>query len=759
MTDPGPPSPDRHVALDYHEALAALATRGRFGIRMGLGRTRALLRALGDPQLAVRGALVAGTNGKGSVLALAGSALRAAGLRVGETPKPHLVTYRERVVIDGRPIGVDDFTRNVEAVLAVADRVARRHGDPTEFELLTAVVFRHFAEANLDLALVEVGLGGRLDATHAWDGGVAVVTNVDLDHMDRLGPTIAAIAKEKAAIIERGDIAVTGATGDALEVIGRRARRMAVPLTVVEPATLLGWDRDGIDVEVPGLGPTRVGLRGRHQAENVAVADALLDALEEAGIATVDPDARRRGYATAVWPGRLELLELGDGRDVLLDGAHNPAGAAALARALDDLRPHLAAGPLTLVTASMADKDVDGVVTALGAAEALRGASVIATSVDAPRAMPAARARRALAEPIGPRQRDRGPRAARGPRCRHGGPGDDGRRRLALSCGRGPCPSRRRPRSARPRSWSPRSMTAARRTTSADPAPIRIGPVTFAWGQRTYVMGILNVTPDSFSGDGLLEGDDPVERAVATARQMVADGADLLDIGGESTRPGHASVDATEELRRVIPVITALATALPDTPISVDTAKPEVAEAAIAAGAHLLNDVWGTGPDIGEMAAVAAARRRAADRHAQPSEARYERNVVTEVVADLGAALDRAIAAGVPEDDLIVDPGIGFGKTADHNISVLCHLGALSALGRPVLLGTSRKSTLGRILDLPVEERLEATLATTALGIAAGVDLVRVHDVAPNVRVARVSDAIVRGHWRNSRRHADGNAR
>jgi dihydrofolate synthase / folylpolyglutamate synthase len=389
VTDPGPPSSDRPVPLDYHEALAALAARGRFGIRMGLGRTRALLRALGDPQLAVRGALVAGTNGKGSVLALAGSALRAAGLRVGETPKPHLVTYRERVVIDGRPIGVDDFTRNVEAVLAVADRVARRHGDPTEFELLTAVVFRHFAEADLDLALVEVGLGGRLDATHAWDGGVAVVTNVDLDHTDRLGSTIAAIAKEKAAIIERGDLAVTGATGEALGIVGRRARRMAAPLTVVEPATLLGWDRDGIEVELPGLGPTRIGLRGRHQAANAAVADAVLDALAEAGIATVDPDARRRGYATAVWPGRLELLELGDGRDVLLDGAHNPAGAAALARALDDLRPHLALGALTLVMASMADKDVDGVVTALGEAAALRGASVIATSVDAPRAMPA----------------------------------------------------------------------------------------------------------------------------------------------------------------------------------------------------------------------------------------------------------------------------------------------------------------------------------------------------------------------------------
>ena len=298
-------------------------------------------------------------------------------------------------------------------------------------------------------------------------------------------------------------------------------------------------------------------------------------------------------------------------------------------------------------------------------------------------------------------------------------------------------------------------MTAARPTANADPAPIRIGPSVFAWGQRTYVMGILNVTPDSFSGDGLLEDADPVERAVAAARRMVADGAALLDIGGESSRPGHAAVDAGEELSRVIPVIGAVAAALPDTPISVDTAKPDVAEAALAAGARLLNDVWGTGPDVHEMAAVAARAGVPLIVMHNRAEARYERNVVAEVVADLGAALDRAIAAGVPEENLIVDPGIGFGKTADHNITVLCHLGALSTLGRPVLLGTSRKSTLGRILDLPVEERLEATLATTALGIAAGVDIVRVHDVGPNVRVARVSDAIVRGHWRD---HADATA-
>jgi dihydrofolate synthase/folylpolyglutamate synthase len=374
--------------LEYARAVRSLAERGRFGIRLGLGRTRALLRELGDPQLSVRGALIAGTNGKGSVLALADAALRAAGYRVATTPKPHLVSYRERIAVDGRPIGADDFARLVGRVLDISDRVARRHGQPTEFELLTAVVFAHCADARPDVALVEVGLGGRLDATHAWDGGVAVVTNVDLDHTDRLGPTITAIAREKAAIIERGDLAVTGARGDGLAVIRRRARRLGVALTEVGPAPLLGWDRDGIEVELPGLGRTRVGLRGRHQAGNIAIADALLDALAVAGIARTPASARRTGYAAAVWPGRLELLTV-DGRDVLLDGAHNPAGAAALAVAIDDLQPYLTQGPITLVTASMADKDVVGIIAALAAARSLGGATVVCTTLPVARAMPA----------------------------------------------------------------------------------------------------------------------------------------------------------------------------------------------------------------------------------------------------------------------------------------------------------------------------------------------------------------------------------
>jgi len=383
------------VAHAYADAVRALAERGRFGVRLGLGRTRALLRALGDPQRQIRGALVAGTNGKGSVIALASAALRDAGVRVGETPKPHLVSYRERIVVDGRPIAPDAFATLVARVLGVTDQVARRHGDPTEFELLTAAIFLHFAEVGIDVALVEVGLGGRLDATHAWDGGVAVVTNVGLDHTDRLGTTIEAIAREKAAIIERGDRAVTGADGAALAIIRRRARRLSVPLTVTPPPPVLRLDRDGLEVDLPSLGATRIGLRGRHQGANASVADGLLDALETAGIAAAASDARRRGYAAARWPGRLELITVPARTgevDVLLDGAHNPAGAATLGVALDDLRPHLRPAPpapLTVVWAAMADKDVPGTLAALARCQALRWARVICTQVPVARALPA----------------------------------------------------------------------------------------------------------------------------------------------------------------------------------------------------------------------------------------------------------------------------------------------------------------------------------------------------------------------------------
>ncbi len=278
------------------------------------------------------------------------------------------------------------------------------------------------------------------------------------------------------------------------------------------------------------------------------------------------------------------------------------------------------------------------------------------------------------------------------------------------------------------------------------PAPLEIGPRTFAWGARTFVMGILNVTPDSFSGDGLLAAvGDPVTEAVRRAGQMVEEGADLLDVGGESSRPGHAAVDAAVEAARVVPVIRALRVALPDVPLSVDTVKPAVAEAALDAGAHLVNDVWGVAEDDA-LARVAAERGVPLVVMHNRAEARY-RALLAEIVADLARAVDRAVAAGVAWERLIVDPGFGFGKAPPHNLALLRDLAVLRTLGRPILLGTSRKSTLGRVLDLPADERVEATVATTVLGIAAGVDVVRVHDVRPNVRAARTADAVLRG-WR-----------
>ena len=290
------------------------------------------------------------------------------------------------------------------------------------------------------------------------------------------------------------------------------------------------------------------------------------------------------------------------------------------------------------------------------------------------------------------------------------------------------------------------SFAAPADAGSGLPGPLgttTIGGRTFRWGERTYVMGILNVTPDSFSGDGLLAGGDPVAAALELGGRMVADGADLLDVGGESSRPGHDPVDAAEEIRRVGPVIEAIRAAHPDVPLSVDTVKPAVAAAALEAGASLVNDVWGVAEDDA-LARLAAERRVPIVLMHNRAEARYV-NLMAEIIGDLQRAIERALRAGCRWEDLIVDPGFGFGKAPHHNLALLRQLPALRVLGRPILLGTSRKSTLGRVLDLPPEERLEATLATTALGIAAGVDVVRVHDVRPNVRVARMTDAIVRG--------------
>jgi dihydropteroate synthase len=260
----------------------------------------------------------------------------------------------------------------------------------------------------------------------------------------------------------------------------------------------------------------------------------------------------------------------------------------------------------------------------------------------------------------------------------------------------------------------------------------------FVWGARTYIMGIINMTEDSFSGDGL-SGD--VGRAVAQARRFVDEGADILDVGGESTRPGFASVDVDTEIARIVPAIAAIAAAVP-VPISVDTRKPEVAEAALDAGARLINDVDAT-LDGGALFPLAAERGVPVVIMHNKRAAVYE-DLAAEVVETLADACHAASSAGIPASHQIVDPGIGFGKTGAHNLLLLRQLRSLRTLARPVLIGPSRKRFLGQILGSAPEDRVEGTAAAVALAIAGGADLVRVHDVRAMARVARVADAICR---------------
>jgi dihydropteroate synthase len=262
-----------------------------------------------------------------------------------------------------------------------------------------------------------------------------------------------------------------------------------------------------------------------------------------------------------------------------------------------------------------------------------------------------------------------------------------------------------------------------------------IGGHRFDWGSRTYVMGIVNVTPDSFSGDGL--GNDR-EAAVAQGLRMVGEGAVMLDVGGESTRPGHVPVGAADEIARTEEVVRRLSKES-RVPVSIDTYKLEVAVAAVAAGATIINDVWGLTRSPG-LAGIAARHECALVLMHNQDGTDYSGDLISEIKRFLQASVDAAAAAGVPRERILIDPGIGFGKTAEQNWEVMRRLVELRDLGQPVLVGTSRKSFIGKLLDVPADERMAGTAATVTAAILRGADVVRVHDVREMVRVARVAD-------------------
>jgi dihydrofolate synthase / folylpolyglutamate synthase len=339
--------------LTYQQALEYISKQGRFAMKLGTERTRALLDETGAPDRRLKGVLIAGTNGKGSTGACLTSILRAAGLRVGFMPKPHLISYTERIELDGKPIPEQDFVDALESLLPVFDRVADGIGPPTEFEMLTVLAVAYLAP-RIDVLVCEVGLGGRLDATNALDLGVAAITNVDLDHQKYLGDTIGQIAKEKAAIIKAGNQVVTGCEDQALEIVEQRAREMGASLwrlgreLKVESAAR-GWSGHRLSVSGPGFEHRDLSLPlvGDYQPKNAALAVAIAHLL---GVG--DDAAVRQGLAATVWPGRLQVV--GERPRVILDGGHNPA---AMVKAGTALRRLIGSERLVAVFGMLSERD------------------------------------------------------------------------------------------------------------------------------------------------------------------------------------------------------------------------------------------------------------------------------------------------------------------------------------------------------------------------------------------------------------------
>jgi dihydrofolate synthase/folylpolyglutamate synthase len=347
--------------VTYEESLAYISKLGRFGMKLGTERTRAILDRLGNPERGLKGALIAGTNGKGSTAACLASILQTAGLKVGFMPKPHLISYTERIQVNGVPITEPDFVRTLDELRPALDAVGSEMGQATEFEMLTAMALAYLAP-RIDRLVCEVGLGGRLDATNALDLGVAVITNVDLDHQKYLGDTIGQIAHEKAAIIKPGNHVITGCDGLALEIVEEHARKAHSTLWRLGHEIKLesrpkGWDGHNLDVTVPGHTYSNLSLPlvGDYQPANAALAVAASVALGDASDESV-----RAGLGSTVWPGRLQVIAKRP--RVILDGGHNPA---AMTKSGAALRRLIGSERLVAVFAMLSERDPVQLLAAL----------------------------------------------------------------------------------------------------------------------------------------------------------------------------------------------------------------------------------------------------------------------------------------------------------------------------------------------------------------------------------------------------------
>jgi dihydropteroate synthase len=802
--------------MDYYAASDFLSGLRRFAIDPGTDSIRELLATLDDPHDGIRFVQIAGSNGKGSTARMTESILRAAGFRVGLYTSPHFDDVRERVRVDGRRIPESAVVEFVETVRPfLVDRAVE--GDPlTSFETLTAMALWYFGRSDVDVAVLEVGMGGRLDATSVVDPVAAAVTAVSLEHTDVLGETIDDIAAEKVTVQPDDSPLVSGASGAARDAVERHAEgTLTVGVAAESPDVTVEYgglvNHTEAAVEMTGDGwqvETRLPMPGAYQARNAGVAAVLA---RQTGGDRVTDAAVARGLRGAHWPGRFEVMA----RDplVVLDGAHNPGAC----RAVADTLAEYDYGDLHLVFGAMHDKDhramvgelppvasvttcapdheraadpavlaaafeaaaVTDVTTAPAVTAALERARTAADADDLVLVVGSlfvvAEARRTWSRLAVPRRVETVDDATR-VFARSNGEADadvieEGVHRVVTTR------LDRRDARAVERAAARAGATAVTaeyatgrelreavlagtrtelRALGAELDDDRLAALggrladgiglgdaeptrRYPWEERPSVMGILNVTPDSFHDGG--EYFDPAV-AIERAREMVEAGADVIDVGGESTRPGADPVPASEEIDRVLPVIEALADL--DVLVSIDTRKAEVARAALAAGADVLNDV--TGLDDPEMRFLAAEYdvpvvvMHSIDAPVVPDRDVPYDDVVSDVIEELGERVALAEQAGVDRSQVIVDPGLGFGKGALENFELLDRLAEFRALGCPILVGHSHKSMFGHV-GREAGERLPATVAATALAVDRGADVVRVHDVAENVAAVRTAVA------------------
>ncbi|MDJ1433765.1 dihydropteroate synthase [Halostagnicola sp. A-GB9-2] len=794
--------------MEYHEAVNYLESLDRSRPKLGTETTARMLSALGNPSERVDCVQIAGSNGKGSTAVMLERVLREADLDVGLYTSPDLNDFRERIRTNGQKVSKDRVQSFAEEIKPCVSRL-RGEGDcPTYFEVLTVLAIQHFASQDVDVAILEVGIGGRHDATSVVDPVASAVTNVSLEHTDVLGETVEEIARDKAQVAPDGERLVTSAVGEALEAIRAETEVVTVGEAETDIIAREGKMISQVETTVLIRGPewdvsTNLPLLGQHQATNAGIAATLARQ-----VANVETAAIERGLRSAHWPGRFEVMSTDP--LVILDGAHNPAAC----ETLTDLVDRYEFDGFHLVFGAMKEKDHSRMAAELPESDVLRlcqpdvsraasfdtltGAfETFATQIERDKTVQTA-VERALNSADGDdcvlvtgslyvvaEARDRWTQlqipkqaetldAARS-MLSEVSVQDGFTNHVAKDTVTYTFKTRLRKRQAEYLQQTMQSIggtcavseidspgrhvsvvlsgTAAQYERLADAiqnsdlglsyASERFREVIsdgeevdqYPWDADTAVMGILNVTPDSFYDGGRY---DQVEDAVRRVCEMISSGADIVDVGGESTRPGANPVTVEEEIERVVSVIERISGI--DVPISIDTRRAAVADAALEAGADIINDVSGLAdPDMRFVAAdhdAPVVVVHSVDAPVDPDRSTAYDDVVEDVICELGQRVLLAERAGLDRDQIIVDPGLGFGKSAAECFELVDRLGELRALGCPIMVGHSHKSMFKRI-DCSINERLLPTVATTTMAAERGADIVRVHDVAENAIAIR----------------------